>query len=197
MKMEFPGRAFGVAGFSALACGIALCSACSARAQNASRGPLISPSMREAIRLKYNPPRGWIRHYPGEDRYKLGSVWRVVTTPNDKFYYPPFASEMLGRSPYDVIGFASAQDAVEAGYAPAPNYGGAFGLDVHQMVVEDARNNPAPAATQNVTTVNRSNRAQRITLADGVSSVSLPPNWKRVISTTSSPIPGATVWSDV
>ena len=162
-----------------------------ATAQKISRGPVISPSIIAAHRLKYYPPRGWIRHYLGDDRYKVGSVWRVVTTPNDKFYYPPFAREMLMAPPDRIIGFASAQDAQEAGYAPASQYGGAFGLDVHQMAVADARDNPEPVAVpvakssapnSNPTVVNRSNRAQRVLLSDGVSSVLLPPNWKRTRS---------------
>ncbi len=170
-----------------------------ATAQKISRGPVISPSIIAAHRLKYYPPRGWIRHYLGDDRYKVGSVWRVVTTPNDKFYYPPFAREMLMAPPDQIIGFASAQDAQEAGYAPASQYGDAFGMDARQMAVADAQNNPetSSGASSNVTTVNRTKKSQRIVLADGASSVLLPPNWQRVISTTSSPIPNSTVWSDV
>ena len=65
----------------------------------AKAGPTISPSVKAAARLKYNPPRNWIRHYLGDDRYKIaGGVWKVVTTPNDKFYYPAYAAEMLRRS---------------------------------------------------------------------------------------------------
>lgn len=157
-----------------------------ASAQNISRGPVISPSIIAAHRLKYYPPRGWLRHYMGDDRYKIGSVWRVVTTPNDKFYYPPFAREMLMTPPDRIIGFASAQDAVEAGYSPASQYGAAFGLDVHQMAVSDAQNNPekSSGASSNVTTINRTKKSQRITLADGVSTVLLPPNWKRTRSSS-------------
>ncbi|HVF85921.1 MAG TPA: hypothetical protein VM821_08055 [Abditibacteriaceae bacterium] len=151
-----------------------------------SRGPVISPSVKQAHRLKFYPPRGWIRHYLGDDRYKIGTTWRVVTTPNDKFYYPPFAREMLMAPPGQIIGFASAQDAQEAGYAPAPAYGEAFGLDARQMATDDLRNSEEPssgaAPRRNVTTINRTPRAQRIILADGRSSVLLPPNWKRVQS---------------
>ena len=151
-----------------------------------SRGPVISPSVKRAHRLKYNPPRGWIRHYLGDDRYKIGMTWRVVTTPNDKFYYPPFAREMLLAPADKIIGFSSAQDAQEAGYAPAPAYGGSYGLDVHQMATEDLRSSEESSSgashKRNVTTINRTPRAQRIILADGASSVLLPPNWKRVQS---------------
>lgn len=167
------------------ASGFSLISPHAANAETISRGPVISPSVKQAHRLKYNPPRGWIRHYLGDDRYKIGATWRVVTTPNDKFYYPPFAREMLMTPPDRIIGFASAQDAQEAGYAPASQYGNAFGLDAHQMALDDARTSSEPAsggANQNVTTINRTKKAQRITLADGVSSVLLPPNWKRVRS---------------
>jgi len=148
-----------------------------------SRGPVISPSVKQAHRLKYNPPRGWIRHYLGDDRYKIGATWRVVTTPNDKFYYPPFAREMLLAPADKIIGFSSAQDAQEAGYAPAPAYGEAFGLDAHQMATEDLRSSEEPSSgaghKRNVTTINRTPRAVRIILADGASSVLLPNGWRR------------------
>ena len=151
-----------------------------------SRGPVISPSVKQAHRLKFYPPRGWIRHYLGDDRYKIGTTWRVVTTPNDKFYYPPFAREMLRVSPGSIIGFASAQDAQEAGYAPSPAYGEAYGLDARQMATDDLRSSQesssGAAPRRNITTINRTPRAQRIILADGRSSVLLPPNWKRVQS---------------
>ncbi len=163
-----------------LVCGVLLSGAFRADADRISRGPVISPSVRQAHALKYYPPPGWIRHYLGDDRYKLGTTWRVVTTPNDPYYYPPFAREMLMAPPGQIIGFASAQDAQEAGYAPAPEYGSAYGLDIHQMAVADARNNPEPSSGgSDATTINRSTRAQRIILADGVSSVLLPSNWQR------------------
>ena len=178
--------------YGALICGMLLSGAFRADADRISRGPVISPSVRQAHALKYYPPAGWIRHYLGDDRYKIGTTWRVVTTPNDLYYYPPFAREMLTAAPDQVIGFASAQDAQEAGYQPAPAYGSAFGLDIHQMAVEDARDNPEPASGgnsgSNVTTINRfksprgfdvstSRRERRVLLKDGVSSVVVPAGW--------------------
>jgi len=171
-----------------LALGGAMGAGATGVAARISRGPVISPSVKRAHRLKYNPPRGWIRHYLGDDRYKIGATWRVVTTPNDKFYYPPFAREMLLAPADKIIGFSSAQDAQEAGYAPARAYGEAFGLDAHQMATDDMRDSSDASSgagaghKRNVTTINRTPRAQRIILADGASSVLLPPNWKRVQS---------------
>lgn len=128
-----------------------------------------SPSVRAAARLKNHPPRGWIRHYLGADRYKIaGGTWRFVSTELDRFYYPAYAPEMLRQSPGRVIGFASAKDAEEAGYLPGAGYANVDpGFD-------RAYAGAGGASTRG--------DAQRITLADGASSVLLPASWRRVMT---------------
>jgi hypothetical protein len=127
-------------------------------------GPSTSPSARQAARLKHNPPRGWIRHYLPDDRYKiLGGTWKYVSTELDRFYYPAWAPEMLRRPAGRVIGFASAQDAEEAGYMPASGYAGV-----------------SPSFDRNVAQAGNSTGAptRRIRLADGVSTILLPSGWQ-------------------
>jgi hypothetical protein len=136
--------------------------------------PGTSPSARAAARLKYNPPRGWIRHYLGDDRYKiLGGSWKVVSTELDSYYYPPWAAEMLRQPAGIVIGFPSAAAAEEAGYRRS-NY-----------PMEEPTLNALPGAPGGLNTVttggmsittNRG-RATRITLSDGASSTILPAGW--------------------
>ena len=133
-----------------------------------------SPSVRAAARLKNHPPRGWIRHYLGEDRYKIaGGTWRFVSTELDRFYYPAYAPEMLRQSPGRVIGFASAKDAEEAGYMPGAGYAGI-----------DPSFDRAYANGGSVSTRGGSGgeAAQRVTLADGTSTILVPAGWQRLMS---------------
>jgi hypothetical protein len=63
----------------------------------------------------------YLAWYLPEDRYKVTSkVWQFVTTPNDRYYYFPWAPAMKLRSPSRVIGFHTWQDAMIAGYRPDP-----------------------------------------------------------------------------
>jgi hypothetical protein len=130
-------------------------------------GPSTSPSARQAARLKHNPPRGWIRHYLPDDRYKiLGGTWKYVSTELDRFYYPAWAPEMLRRPAGRVIGFASGQDAEEAGYMPAAGYAGINpGFD---------RATAAKADTTGGTL------ARRVRLADGSSTILVPGGWRHM-----------------
>lgn len=136
-----------------------------------------SPSVIAAARLKNHPPRNWIRHYLGEDRYKIaGGTWRFVSTELDRFYYPAYAPEMLRQSPNRVIGFASAKDAEEAGYLPGAGYAG---IDPS---FDRAYAGAGSSSTSSRTTVNRSAKPIRITLADGVSTILVPAGWQRLAS---------------
>lgn len=76
----------------------------------------------KAVNSKYQKPAaGYLSWYLKEDRYKVTSkVWQFVTTPNDKFYYRPWAPAMRLRNPARVIGFHTWQDAMIAGYRPDP-----------------------------------------------------------------------------
>jgi hypothetical protein len=145
-------------------------------------GPSTSPSARQAARLKHNPPRGWIRHYLPDDRYKiLGGTWKYVSTELDRFYYPAWAPEMLSRPAGRVIGFASAQDAEEAGYMPGSGYAGIGpGFDRNLAISQST-------TTTSTTTSSTSGASRRIRLADGVSSVVVPAGWAHTRTTQSIP----------
>lgn len=83
----------------------------------------MTPRQRSRIVLsKYRKaPVGYLSWYLPEDRYKVTSkVWQYVTTPNDRFYYFPWAPAMRLRNPSRVIGFHTWQDAMIAGYRPDP-----------------------------------------------------------------------------
>ncbi len=130
-----------------------------------------SPSVRAAARLKNHPPKNWIRHYLGEDRYKIaGGVWKVVSTELDSFYYPAWAPEMLRQKPGIVIGFSSAAEAEEAGYRASayPMENALYGLTAAEII----------SARQRISTTMAARAGTRVTLSDGVSSVLLPNGWK-------------------
>jgi hypothetical protein len=132
--------------------------------------PTTAPSAVAAVRLKYHPPDNWIRHYLGDDRYKIaGQVWKVVSTQTDTYYHRPNCPNML-RQPADiVIGFASADEAEQSGYVPDP-------------LCAPRANSVTYLVAQESATINRSKRAVRIVLADRKSTVLLPPSWKRTRS---------------
>jgi hypothetical protein len=137
---------------------------------NAARAyPTTSPSAVAAVRLKYHPPDNWIRHYLGDDRYKIsGHVWKVVSTQTDKQYHRANCPQMLNQSAATVIGFVDADDAEASGYMPDP-YCSPRTANVAYLASSQGDD----------TTVNHSKKAMRIVLADGKSTVLLPPNWKR------------------
>lgn len=83
----------------------------------------MTPRQRSRMVLaKYKKPAiGYLAWYLPQDRYKVTSkVWQFVTTPNDRFYYRPWATSMQARNPSRVIGFHTWQDAMIAGYRPDP-----------------------------------------------------------------------------
>lgn len=128
------------------------------------------PSAIAAARLKNRPPQNWIRHYLGDDRYKIaGGIWKVVSTELDRYYYPAWAPEMLNQPAGIVIGFSSAAEAEEAGYMASsyPMGESLYGLTPAEIMA--ARQRGAGGGAQFGT---------RITLADGVSTVILPSGWK-------------------
>jgi hypothetical protein len=131
-----------------------------------------SPSVKAAARLKNHPPKNWIRHYLGEDRYKIaGGVWKVVSTELDKYYYPAWAPEMLRQKPGIVIGFHSVAEAEEAGYIASayPMDNALLGLTAAEII----------AARKRIQTTMAARAGTRITLSDGVSTVLLPNGWTR------------------
>jgi hypothetical protein len=95
----------------------------SGQAKYSRRVSRLSPHQRSKMVLsKYRkPPVGYLSWYLPADRYKVTSkIWQVVTTPNDRFYYEPWAPAMKLRNPARVIGFHTWQDAMIAGYRPDP-----------------------------------------------------------------------------
>ena len=131
------------------------------------------PSAIAAARLKNKPPKNWIRHYLGDDRYKIaGGVWKVVSTELDRYYYPAWAPEMLRQPAGIVIGFASAAQAEEAGYSPSA-YGAGdalYGLTAAEI-----------AAAKRRTASGGRIDGTRITLSDGISTVILPNGWTHIL----------------
>lgn len=135
--------------------------------------PSTSPSARSAARLKYRPPVNWIRHYLGDDRYKIaGGTWKVVSTQNDSRYHRADCPQMLRQSPDIVIGFPSPAHGREAGYGP-------------DALCDPDHSTPSPtgmsAAAMEINNNGAGGRlvGRRITLADGASSVVLPKGWTR------------------
>ena len=140
--------------------------------------PTNSPSAQMAARLKYHPPRNWIRHYLGDDRYKIvGKVWTVATTHSDTYYHRFTCPNLLRQSPNTVIGFFSPALAAEAGYQPDSTC-----QPQASSFIYIGPGRVSGAAGGRVTTINRGRTAQRIVLADRVSTVLLPPNWRRTQS---------------
>jgi hypothetical protein len=141
--------------------------------RHASAWPTTSPSARQAARLKYNPPANWIRHYLGDDRYKIaGGTWKVVSTQNDSRYHRADCPSMLRQSADIVIGFPSPAHAREAGYEADP------------LCAPDISSISPYGLTLSDVQTNLNGRGGRLTgkrivLADGVSSVILPRGWSR------------------
>lgn len=91
--------------------------------QRARRIARMTKAQRTRLVLsKYKkPPVSYLAWYLPADRFKVTSkVWQFVTTPNDKFYYRPWAASMRTRNAARVIGFHTWQDAMIAGYRPDP-----------------------------------------------------------------------------
>lgn len=102
----------------------------------------------QLIANKYRkPPVGYLSYYLPDDRYKLTSgLWKFVTVEDDNAYYPvhyyyrpdsPRFLSIVARKPPGsqarhnrVLGFASWQDALIAGYRPDPVSKPAPGLEL-------------------------------------------------------------------
>jgi len=148
-------------------------------ARQAMAWPNESPSARAAARLKYHPPKNWIRHYLGDDRYKIaGGVWNVVSTQTDTYYHRATCPNMLRQSADIVIGFNKSSEAEEAGYRADPTCQPGITAVIYEASAV-TRSTTSGAVQVPTVFVNRGRTAQRIVLADGVSTVLLPPNWRR------------------
>ena len=141
------------------------------------------PSAKAAARLKKNPRTQWLAHYLPDDRYKIaGGVWKYVTTNLDTYYHRPDSPQMMAQPNSNVIGFASARAAEEAGYKPDPRDGtlaqvrGAieqkqFALE--QEAASDARNGGTRSFIK---------PSGKVILGDGRSTMTIPPGWQRLVS---------------
>jgi hypothetical protein len=191
--------------------GVPLIAATTLAVSNATSSPAhaqrghASPSVRAAARLKYNPPRNWIQHYLGDDRYKiLGGTWKVVSTEMDTAYYPPWAPEMLRQPAGSVIGFPSAAAAEEAGYKRSNYPMESPLLGVTQPVAPAAPSGGPPSLSslfmpqEGAAITANAGAARRVVLSDGASSTVLPRGWTHIKTTR--PVPsgnGQTVLIDM
>lgn len=76
----------------------------------------LNGSARVAAQLAYHPATAWQAHYLPADRYRLGTIWPVVSTELDVYYHRPNCPLMMNQPADIVLGFASSADAVEGGY---------------------------------------------------------------------------------
>lgn len=126
-------------------------------------------SAKVAARLKYYPPNNYLKHYLGDDRYKIaGGVWKVVSTQLDTYYHRPTCPNILRQHADIVIGFSHSKDAEEAGYRAD---------SVCQPKEETVIYGQAPGLTTDYLT-----RALPLTLAEGSATVTLPAQWRRTAS---------------
>lgn len=104
--------------------------------RNAVRARGVRNNPRRPLAKYKVPPRNWLSFYLPQDRYKITlNIWRYVSMEDDRgrypvrFYYRPNAPTFLSLlassprgivRPYRIIGFASWQDAMIAGYRPDP-----------------------------------------------------------------------------
>lgn len=128
-------------------------------------------SAKMAARLKYYPPNNYLKHYLGDDRYKIaGGVWKVVSTQLDTYYHRPTCPNILRQHADIVIGFSHSKDAEEAGYR-ADSVCRPQEVVVLYGQAQSALTGYLAAPT-------------RLTLADGSSKVTVPTGWARLISTS-------------
>ncbi len=147
-------------------------------AQDAPTGPTIGtkspsgPSAKMAAQLKYHPPENYLKHYLGDDRYKIaGGVWKVVSTQLDTYYHRATCPNMLKQSADIVIGFAGSADAEEGGYRADPT------CQPKEAAVIFGQ---APGSVTDFVASER-----LVKLADNESSVKIPVGWRRVNSGSS------------
>lgn len=127
----------------------------------------MGPSAKRAATLKQSPPNNYVRHYLPEDRYKLGTAWKFVTTELDTYYHRPNCPNMLRQGAARVIGFENVREAEEAGYRPDGTCAHA-GFASSGYYGTGGGNNLAATG--------------RIVLADGASTLVVPKGWKRTSS---------------
>jgi hypothetical protein len=126
-------------------------------------------SAKMAARLKYSPPNNYLKHYLGDDRYKIaGGVWKVVSTQLDTYYHRSTCPNMLRQHADIVIGFSHSRDAEEAGYRADSVCRPKEEIILYGQL--------ASGITDYLDT------SRRMTLADGSSSVVLPSGWRRLES---------------
>ena len=136
------------------------------------RGMPSGRSAKMAARLKYAPPNNYLKHYLGDDRYRIaGGVWKVVSTQLDTYYHRPTCPNILRQHADIVIGFSHSRDAEEAGYRA-------------DSVCQPQQITVLYGQAQNALTGYLTSPT-RLTLADGGSTVVVPAGWGRMGSTSS------------
>lgn len=135
------------------------------------------PSAKAAARLKKNPTSAWLAHYLPDDRYKIaGKVWKYVSTNLDTYYHRPDSPNMMRQPNSNVIGFASAEAAEEAGYKPDPRDG------TLQRVQREAEQKMSAEEEETSSNASGPKRSGRVYLADGKSIITIPAGWQRLVS---------------
>ena len=163
---------------------VAIC-ALSATTLSAPAAPS-GPSAKAAARLKKNPPNSWIAHYLPDDRYKIaGGVWKYVSTNLDTYYHRADSPNMLNQPNGGVIGFPSARAAEEAGYKPDPRDGTLQQVRGNIEAQQFQREKESAAAARNGGERTYVKPTGPVILADGVSTMTVPQGWIRLVSTSS------------
>ena len=141
------------------------------------------PSAIAAARLKKNPPNSWLAHYLPDDRYKIaGGVWKYVSTNLDTYYHRADSPNMLNQPNAGVIGFPSARAAEEAGYKPDPRDGTMQQVRGNIEAQQFEREQEAAAAARNGAPRSYVKPTGKVILADGVSTLTVPSGWQRLVS---------------
>ena len=152
-------------------------------AASSSHAAPAGPSAKAAASLKKNPRTQWLAHYLPDDRYKIaGGVWKYVTTNLDTYYHRPDSPNMLRQPNSNVIGFASAQEAAEAGYSPDPRDGTLQQVRGNIEQKQFALEEESVIAASNGGTRTFIKPSGKVILADGASTIVVPSGWKRLIS---------------
>lgn len=152
-------------------------------AVSSSHAAPAGPSARAAASLKKNPRTQWLAHYLPDDRYKIaGGVWKYVTTNLDTYYHRPDSPNMMKQPNSNVIGFASAQAAAEAGYSPDPRDGTLQQVRGNIEEKQFVKEQESVLAAQNGGTRTFIKPSGKVILADGRSTIVVPNGWTRLIS---------------
>ena len=152
-------------------------------AVSSSHAAPAGPSAKAAASLKKNPRTQWLAHYLPDDRYKIaGGVWKYVTTNLDTYYHVPNSANMMRQPNSNVIGFASAKDAADAGYMPDPRDGTLQQVrgNIERQQFAKEQESAQSARSGGKRTFIKPNG--KVILGDGRSTMTVPGDWQRIAS---------------